>query len=1124
MATIRQVIQYVDDVKPNAFSNSTKVEWINEAEGLVQTEVLLRAIEEVETYTWEEDADTELLVRPPHDKLYRAYLTAMIDYANGEYGRYSNTVQMFNAHLGEFQRWFATVYRPADTHGEVYADAGTLIDTEWRGYYITAYGIAVKHGYQGTEAQWLEEIYGGATAAAASAEAAAASAEAAAASEEAAEESAEAAAASELAAKDYAEHIADPVSGIVTDWLDDNIAQETGYVIDKALVTEDAAADAKATGIRLDRITALHGLVDYGYVDGDLTPTSTTNANAVAVSRRNTEVTLSLASAISNAARVKISGALDRRGNTSGVSQWTTGLALVNGRKYRVTMARLSGSVSGSGYPQMYVYKAGSSVYVDGDVTAASASLFIREFTAPAEEVNLAVYIPSGTTLTNAKYQVLLEDCTCSDAGDIGRTWEKQTLIDGMPFYSISAPFSTSRPYYTKSGNNWVEGPEKPSTAPIPCPQYLMVYPKYTGTGKNLYLYVGSKEYGRFVIDKTVELVVTTPNNHINFISKDWLFRTLETDGTKYMVILGSGITGDRYDNDFMIIGADEWPESPVLPNAWTYYSGGTNNSITWESTDKQGYFLPEESWVFVKGMSYALLNYGNGTASGTPWATAVENVSAFYLPKDSVAPLLTVNASDEVKENNVCIVPKILDMCISGNARKARNLADRVLKNFRWTGMADTANITDRSPITVGKEYHTIPYSSRWNGQHYVGYETTPETAANSANDEYSVFYDNTEGRSELSEDGQPGYGQVCSVWASLAAGSPYPQSTNGIFADQNFEVMMLDNPRSGDILTRKDDTTSHEVVVADVFQNGYTLYEQRSPGLIETVHTTGETWARGTASGLVNRQYLYNYDYRIASRDRSGWDTNYLQDRHFDYTIANGSIRPWRGNKSVCSNFNKLSPTPSGATCTGIHITVHDGAATAHIKKPGGTVVDRTVTGQTVFTINDICDEPGTYELWSDVSDTREYFRYFEHAPVYLRLDDDWTAVFEYEDGTEATDIDYAYVSTWGAETPYPEVGRRPVQVMAKGKKYPGIRFKIARNALARDTTEVNDEEDSWGRYPVECRVGYSKWVQPRAGEDGYANGAKARHNGKNWVSTASGNVSEPGVANWTEVTGND
>ena len=31
---------------------------------------------------------------------------------------------------------------------------------DWHGYYITAYGIAVKHGFSGTEAEWLESLRG----------------------------------------------------------------------------------------------------------------------------------------------------------------------------------------------------------------------------------------------------------------------------------------------------------------------------------------------------------------------------------------------------------------------------------------------------------------------------------------------------------------------------------------------------------------------------------------------------------------------------------------------------------------------------------------------------------------------------------------------------------------------------------------------------------------------------------------------------------------------------------------------------------------------------------------------------------------------------------------------------
>ena len=85
MATLKGVIAAVDEIKPNAFSDAAKTEWLNECEGLVQTEVMLLDIAECITYDAQTDA--ELLVRPPHDKLYRAYLIAMIDFANGEYNR-----------------------------------------------------------------------------------------------------------------------------------------------------------------------------------------------------------------------------------------------------------------------------------------------------------------------------------------------------------------------------------------------------------------------------------------------------------------------------------------------------------------------------------------------------------------------------------------------------------------------------------------------------------------------------------------------------------------------------------------------------------------------------------------------------------------------------------------------------------------------------------------------------------------------------------------------------------------------------------------------------------------------------------------------------------------------------
>ena len=113
---IREVIENVDRVKPNAFDFADKVRWLNEVEGMVQTDILLLAPQEFITYG-SGDGERELLVAPPHDKLYEAYLTARIDFANGEYKKYNNTVAMFNQALTEFTRWFADNFRPADTHG-----------------------------------------------------------------------------------------------------------------------------------------------------------------------------------------------------------------------------------------------------------------------------------------------------------------------------------------------------------------------------------------------------------------------------------------------------------------------------------------------------------------------------------------------------------------------------------------------------------------------------------------------------------------------------------------------------------------------------------------------------------------------------------------------------------------------------------------------------------------------------------------------------------------------------------------------------------------------------------------------------------------------------------------------
>lgn len=131
--TIKEAIQIADDMRPNALSDDIKLRWINELEGKVQTDVFLLAPAEIISYNLEDDAEKELLVAPPHDKIYYEYLAARIDYANGDYSDYNATIEMFNSFWREFVAWFANSYRPADMHGETYDLNLRLDDDDFEG-------------------------------------------------------------------------------------------------------------------------------------------------------------------------------------------------------------------------------------------------------------------------------------------------------------------------------------------------------------------------------------------------------------------------------------------------------------------------------------------------------------------------------------------------------------------------------------------------------------------------------------------------------------------------------------------------------------------------------------------------------------------------------------------------------------------------------------------------------------------------------------------------------------------------------------------------------------------------------------------------------------------------------
>lgn len=100
--TMNQVIEYVDRVKPNAYTSDDKCRWINTLEGLVSREVLH---DDAPAYNLPEDADTPLLVPAPYDEMYHLYVSAMIDFYNREYDNYNNTLLLFKERLDQYKNW-----------------------------------------------------------------------------------------------------------------------------------------------------------------------------------------------------------------------------------------------------------------------------------------------------------------------------------------------------------------------------------------------------------------------------------------------------------------------------------------------------------------------------------------------------------------------------------------------------------------------------------------------------------------------------------------------------------------------------------------------------------------------------------------------------------------------------------------------------------------------------------------------------------------------------------------------------------------------------------------------------------------------------------------------------------
>lgn len=109
-----EVIKRADMLRPNALPAELKTEFISDLEGALITELFLKPREKFKRYSFPNDEQTRLFVKPPHDSIYLLYLCAMIGFAQQDYAQYQNDMTMYNDSYTALSHWAAVNLEPAN--------------------------------------------------------------------------------------------------------------------------------------------------------------------------------------------------------------------------------------------------------------------------------------------------------------------------------------------------------------------------------------------------------------------------------------------------------------------------------------------------------------------------------------------------------------------------------------------------------------------------------------------------------------------------------------------------------------------------------------------------------------------------------------------------------------------------------------------------------------------------------------------------------------------------------------------------------------------------------------------------------------------------------------------------
>ena len=113
---IIEAIDRIDGLKHNTYTQNEKVAWLSRVDSMVKRLIIdtHEGGEDVVFTGYDDNTDilTELLVPAPFDEMYLRWLEAQIDYANGEYDKYNNSVLIYQTAYDSYANYYNRNHMP----------------------------------------------------------------------------------------------------------------------------------------------------------------------------------------------------------------------------------------------------------------------------------------------------------------------------------------------------------------------------------------------------------------------------------------------------------------------------------------------------------------------------------------------------------------------------------------------------------------------------------------------------------------------------------------------------------------------------------------------------------------------------------------------------------------------------------------------------------------------------------------------------------------------------------------------------------------------------------------------------------------------------------------------------